>query len=725
MGDDRNAGRVRLVLVGGGHTHVHVLRSLAMRPEPALRVTLVSPFSYATYSGMVPGVLAGQYEIGAARIDVRALAGRARAGFIAGRALGVDAERRRLELEGRPALAYDLLSLDIGSRPAESQRVASGAPVLLVKPIEVAAEGVEKAFAAPPPAGGRRVVIVGAGPGGTEVAFALAARLEREPSGSVTVVDLAPLPVAERGARTAARVLKAFARRGIAFIGSSEVQAVDGRGVHLAGGRLLEASLVVWATGAAGPTLLRDSGLPVDRRGFLRVGNDLRSVEHGEIFAAGDCATLEGYPDLAKAGVFAVRQGRVLAHNLRAAARGANVRLQVYVPQSRFLSLLNTGDGRAILSYGPLAAEGRWAWRLKDRIDRAFIRKYARPAPGAAAKMGGEMIPCGGCAAKAGADVLARVLARLDLPPSEGVLAGLRPPDDAAVFAHPPGTLAVATADMFPPFDDDLHLVGQVAAVNAASDLYAMGAEGSAALALVCLPQGDERQAEEDLEQLLGGAVHALRRLAIPLAGGHTIAGEQALVGFSMHGWARPERLLRKAGARPGDRLVLSKPLGTGVVLAAARAGCAAAEWTEAAHASMLRSNRAMMHLLLDHEARACTDVSGFGLAGHLGEMLGAGAVGARIARRALPALPGSMDLLCAGWRSSFHETNRRAQSVTEASAGDPSLALMLDPQTSGGLLAAVPDAQLARLERACSAAGEPMHVIGEIVAGPASWELV
>ena len=712
-----------LVIVGGGHAHVHVLKSFTMRPEPSLRLTVVSPHSYATYTGMVPGVLAGQYRLREAQIDVRALAARAGAAFLADRVVRVEAQQRLIHLMDRPPLSYDLLSLDIGSQPSAADRVAEGASAWMVKPIEVAAVEIETALAQPPPAGGQQVVVVGAGAGGCEVAFALAARLRVDGQGSVTVCDRADRPLVTRHPRTSHAVQRAFATHDIHFIGEVVVVRVDAYGVRLADGRVLPASLVVWATGAAGPDLLARSGLPVDERGFLHVGDDLRCLEFPEILAAGDCATLTSYPNLPKAGVYAVRQGPVLAANLRAIARGRHTRR--FRPQRDFLALLNTGDGRAILSRGGLALCSRLAWHLKDRIDRRFIRLYERPPLADRDKMERPMIACGGCAAKVGADVLSRVLARLDLPRAEGVIVGLQEPDDAAVFAHPPGTLAVATTDAFPPFSDDLYLVGQVAANNAASDLYAMGADGAAAVAFVCLPHDNDGLAEQQLEHFLRGALVQLQQLGIPLVGGHTIAGEQTIVGFSMHGWVEPDGILRKGGAHVGDALVLTKPLGTGVVLAAARMGFADADWVEAVHASMLRSNRPAMQVLKRHGVRACTDVTGFGLAGHLSEMLRASGVGAQVAGDALPALPGALELLAAGWRSSFHATNARAvaPAASNRDAASAVRELCFDPQTSGGLLAAVPAEALNELRTDFATVGEDVFIIGEFVEGP-TWEL-
>lgn len=364
-----------LILVGGGHSHVLVLAAFAARPDPGLRVTVVSPGRYTTYSGMVPGVIGGQYALREAQIDVEALARRAGAAFASAHVVRVDARRREIELNDRSRLSHDLLSFDIGSQPVRSAPVEGGAPVVTLKPIEGALAAIDAALAVAPVSSGRRVIVVGAGAGGTEVACALAARLRGEPRASLVLCDLARRPVAGRGSRTAGLVERALAEARIHFVGGVSVERVTRTAVCLGDQRELPADLVVWATGAGAPALFAQSDLPVDGRGYLLVGPDLRCPVYPEIFAAGDCATMIPHPDLPKAGVYAVRQGPVLARNLRAAARGQPLR--AYRPQARFLALLNTGDGRAILSYGPFAARGRWAWRLKDWIDRRFIAQFA------------------------------------------------------------------------------------------------------------------------------------------------------------------------------------------------------------------------------------------------------------------------------------------------------------------------------------------------------------
>jgi selenide,water dikinase len=361
-----------LILAGGGHSHVLVLKALGDRPEPGLRVSVVSPDRFTTYSGMVPGVIGGQYALREAQIDVARLAERAGAAFVSASAVRVDAPRRVLELSTAAQLSYDLLSFDIGALAARSAAIDADAPVVAVKPIDAAIAAIE-AFLASRVPDRRGIVVVGAGAGGCEVALALSARL-RGGDAAITVCDEGPRPVPERGRRTSVLVARAFAEARITFVGGARVERLMRSGVRLTGGRELPAELIVWAAGASAPPLFAASQLPTDERGYLLVGDNLRCPAWPQIFAAGDCATLAGHPQLPKAGVYAVRQAPILERNLRAGARGDALR--PFRPQKRFLALLNSGDGRAILSYGAIAWRGRAAWWLKDRIDRRFVGQF-------------------------------------------------------------------------------------------------------------------------------------------------------------------------------------------------------------------------------------------------------------------------------------------------------------------------------------------------------------
>ena len=694
-----------------------------MRPEPNTRVTLISPSPRAVYSGMVPGTLVGLYGPDDGAIDVAALAARAGASFYSDTVVRVNTERRIVETASRGEIPYDLLSLDVGSRPLGIEAVRDLPDVVGAKPVEEAAPRIAAFLDQARSRGTGRVVVVGAGSGGIEVAFALRKQLPATPGGHVTLVEAGPavLPAgSDRMRRLVERLLRDY---GIETHVGRRFTSSEAGTVRLDDGTTIPAELVVWATGAEGLPFLTASGLATDERGFVRVDDHLRCVTAPEVFAVGDCARMESHPAMPRAGVFAVRQGPIVEENLRRSLRGRS--LLRYRPQSEFLSLLSTGDGRAAMSYRGLAAHGPAWWRLKDWIDRRFIEKYAPPkastlrrGPDVAATM--PMEACGGCAAKVDPDMLARVLSGLTDGPGMGLPIGLAAADDAAVLTPPKEGNLVFTVDAFPPFLADPLLVGEVAALNALSDVYAMGGTPTAALALVGVSARDGASREADLRQMMSGARAALDRLDVPLAGGHSIETDAPLIGFAVIGSVYPDATMTKGGASVGDRIVLTKPLGTGVVLAATRAGECPPEWTEATITSMREANDVAARCLNDAGVRCCTDVSGFGLAGHLAEMLRASDVGAEIYADALPALPGALELLRHEWRSSadaaLADSLRQAVAPIDLPGDDPRLGLLRDPQTSGGLVAAVPQRLWPEVRRRFADASLELVPIGTVV---------
>ncbi|HWN15831.1 MAG TPA: FAD-dependent oxidoreductase, partial [Candidatus Dormibacteraeota bacterium] len=359
-----------LVLVGGGHTHIQVLRAWAMDPAPGVRVTVVVDRPVAVYSGMVPGFVAGQYRQDELEIDVRPLAMRAGARFIVAAATGLDPSQRRVILEGRPPLAYDTISFDVGSTIAGLDRPGIAEHAIPTRPIGAFVRSadaiIERARGRP----GFRLVVVGAGAGGVELVFAFRARFEREGIGGASVALLEAGPTVLPGYPAAAvRAIERNARaRGIEIRCGVLVARASADHVELESGEIIPADALVWVTGAASLPIFDGAGLERDPAGFVRVRPTLQAVGHDEIFAVGDCASLLTDPHLPKAGVYAVRQGPTLIANLRARVMGGSMRR--YRPQRDFLSLLNLGDGRALASKWGTALEGQWAFTLKDWIDR-------------------------------------------------------------------------------------------------------------------------------------------------------------------------------------------------------------------------------------------------------------------------------------------------------------------------------------------------------------------
>lgn len=374
----------RLLLVGAGHVHLEILRRLALEPTPELETTVVSLEERHFYSGMTPGYLAGQYTAADISSDVRAIARRAGARCVIGAATRLDPAARQVALQDGRTLPYDLVSFNIGSLLAGSDGPAA-AHAERIKPLQHVARLKERvdALAHGDPTRPARVVVVGAGAGGVEVAFAAAAILDRGGRArEITVVDRGGRVLHDYGRPFQRLAERALRERAIGLRLGVGVIAVDADQVVLEDGEVLPSDLAVWLTGPQGAPLLGASGLPTEPRGFLWIEDTLRSTADPRVFAVGDCGTFRQFPAIAKSGVYAVREAPILWHNLLASARGRP--LVSYRPQRSFLSILNTADGRALLSYKALRSWSRWAWWLKDRIDRGFMRKYQQLATGIA-----------------------------------------------------------------------------------------------------------------------------------------------------------------------------------------------------------------------------------------------------------------------------------------------------------------------------------------------------
>ena len=368
-----------IVLVGGGHSHVQVLKSLAEQPLPFCRWTLVVDTPIAVYSGMVPGFIAGQYQANQLEIDVRHLAERADIQVVIARAVGIDPDKRRVLLENQASVAYDLASFDIGSTvagldsPGVREHAIATRPIgVFVQRIRLIIEQAQKHRSANP----FQVAVVGGGAGGVEVAFALEQRLRQEASIPVTLtlVESGPRILAGYPDSLRRRAYHNAERRGLKILCNRRVEAVHNDRVRLDGGEDLPCQVVLWVTGAVSQPIFKASGLPTDQRGFVHVRSTLQVEGHDELFAVGDCSTLLDYPQTPKAGVYALRQGPLITHNIRARVQGEP--LLSYRPQDDFLALLNLGDGSALGTKWGRSMEGRWVMKLKDFIDRRFMKRF-------------------------------------------------------------------------------------------------------------------------------------------------------------------------------------------------------------------------------------------------------------------------------------------------------------------------------------------------------------
>jgi len=367
----------RLVLVGGGHAHVEVLRRFGRAPAPGVELVLVSPHPLTPYSGMLPGLVAGHYDHAAVHIDLEHVCRFAGARFLQTRAAGVDPRRRVATLADGSALEFDSVSLDVGSAPATAGVPGAAEHAAGVKPVDRFLRAWD-AWRERARAGAlRRLLVVGGGAAGVEIVLAMQYRLAGE-GGFAGAVQCALATDVDRllpmhPPRVQAILARILGERGVRLHLSTAAARIEPGAMVAATGERIEADAIVWATGAAAPPWLRETGVALDAAGFVAVNESLQSISAENVFAAGDCAAMLGHPR-PRSGVFAVRQGPPLAANLRAALEGRP--LARYVPQAHALALVSAGDRYAVAARGRWAAEGRWAWRWKDWIDRRFVARY-------------------------------------------------------------------------------------------------------------------------------------------------------------------------------------------------------------------------------------------------------------------------------------------------------------------------------------------------------------
>ena len=652
-----------LLLAGGGHSHALLLKRWGMQPErrPQQSITLVNRSSTALYSGMVPGLIAGVYQRDELAIDLRQLCDRAGVAFVEAEIIGLEPEQNRLKLQGRPELHFDWLSLDVG---AVSRPSAAGIPI---KPLEASLAFLESEDPSDP----RPLRVIGAGAAGLEVVLALRRRWpQRE------------LQLQQRSGQLDPGIQEVLQRARIALIEDNTPHS---------GPSLL-------CTGSLGPAWLATAGLPVDSDGRIRTDRCLRVEGHPSLFASGDCAVISASPRPAS-GVWAVRAGRTLATNLEAACQGQP--LHPWQPQRQALQLIGSHEDAAWARWGHwrLGPSPLW-WRLKQSIDRSFMAGFERPA----AMANAAPMACRGCAAKLPAQPLAAALERVGL--------GGQPEDAASL---PGSEQLLQSVDGFPALVSDPWLNGRLTALHACSDLWACGARVSSAMATVTLPMVSAEEQQELLVQTLAGIRSVLDEQGAELIGGHTMESRSAppvpaslgiQITLTVNGNS-PKSPWLKTGLRPGDALLISRPLGTGVLFAGTMTGATKATDLDAALKGMACSQHVLLGQIepIREGIHACTDITGFGLLGHLGEMLqNSPGLTVELDGSAIPAYPGALDLFKRGVSSTLAPSNRTAWRWLEGpvqlkqppSAG--LLELLVDPQTCGPLLLACSSATAAQL---------------------------
>lgn len=700
-----------LVLIGGGHTHALVLRKWGMKPLAGVRLTVINPGPTAPYSGMLPGFVAGHYSRDELDIDLVKLCRFAGARLILGAADGVDRTAKTVSVAGRSPIAFDVLSIDVGitsAMPALSGFADHGTPAKPLGPFASKWEHYRTTAEAP------QVAVIGGGVAGAELAMAM--RHSLDANATVYLIDRDDV-LGDLGTTARAKMRAALDSNDVQIVEQADVTHIDRTGVQLGDGRHIIAGFVTGAAGAKPHDWQADIGITL-HDGFITVSPTLQSSDPA-IFAVGDCAHMAANPR-PKAGVFAVRQAPVLTHNLRAVLSGGD--LQNYTPQGDYLKLISLGKKNALAEKFGTAVSGPLLWRWKDQIDRKFMDQFVNlpqmetPQLPRDVALGvvdalGDRPMCGGCGAKVGRGALREVLA--DLPTNNRDDIQSITGDDAAIL-RTGGQTQIMTTDHLRSFAADPVTMTRIAAIHALGDAWAMGAAPQAATATIILPRMSPELQRRTLAEIMQTAHSVMGDAGAAIVGGHSSLGDELTIGFTITGLcdAAPITI---AGAKAGDVLILTKPIGSGVLMAAEMAGQARGADVVAALGLMETGQAKAAQILSD--AHAMTDVTGFGLAGHLSGICEASGVDAIIDLDAVPLMQGALELATAGMRSSLFKDNRSGAGPVFGAIG-PKGDLLFDPQTAGGLLAAVDASQANDVLLALQAAGYPAAIIGEIQAG-------
>ena len=710
-----HAKQLHLVLIGGGHAQVQVLKSFAMKPVDGLAITLITDVLNAPYSGMLPGFVEGVWQADDIHIDLTRLASFAGASLIHAPVSAIDPKARLIHFENRPSLGYDILSLNCGAVPDLDKIKGADSHSIAVKPIahflkQLPDKNDENTA----------INIIGAGVAGLELAFAFCKKYESQ-SIDINVFSRAQSILPSMPAKAGTLISRLAKDKGITIHDNTAISAMDEAHITSTDGRTFTSGLNFVVTGVKASPFIASLAGALDKDGFVSVSDTLQSPYFPEIFAAGDVASIKGYPR-EKAGVFAVRAGAILAENLRRMIYQQP--LKKWRPQKRYLALIGTGDGKAVAIRNGFVAHHSLFWTLKVRIDKAFMDKF-NDLPEMTAKaplalplyqtqysthantqdQGGSdpifaAMRCTGCAAKASASLLDKAMRRaVTSAEALGVDKALLAHDGA--LSEDAGLTPAITADLRHSFDSlaqmvpDPFVFAQIAVNHALSDLYVAGAVPLYAQAHINLEEASEPYQQEVATQILTGALVGLGAAQARLIGGHTSQSRAASVGFAVTG-AQTHHF---ASYEPSHkyRLVMTKKLGIGTALAASMRQKAGSALHQQVIDAMLLSNQYAAECFFAHGAIAMTDITGFGLARHTQNLLQrfVETFGLRLSLSALPIFDGIEALIKSDIRSSLFDKNRQAGMVTPApSLGtDWRLNLLFDPQTSGGVLALLPEA--------------------------------
>lgn len=708
-----------LVLIGGGHSHALVLLKWGMRPLPGTRVTVINPGPTAPYSGMLPGHIAGHYSREELDIDLVQLARFAGARVILSRATGLDAHAKTVTLQDGRIIPFDVASIDIGITSELPDIPGFSDHAIGAKPLDVYAQvWADYLDQARVSGQAEPVAVIGGGVAGVELSLAMAHALKHATGQAQITLLEGQDEILSADPKVRPFLQKTLEEYGVTICKNAVISEITAKGPRLETGEIITAGLTIGVAGALPQRWLTTTDLPLTE-GFVNVNSFLQVIGFDDIFSVGDCVHLTHAPR-PKAGVYAVRAAAVLFDNLRGRLTGHAMR--PFHPQKDYLKLISLGQQSALAEKWGRVWQGPWLWRVKNHIDQKFMRMFKElPAMSNAdmppvltldvdAEMAGGQPICGGCGSKVGAGALARALESLPVSQRQDVLTGRG--DDAAVLKISQQN-QVFTTDHLKAFTEDPAVMARVGAVHALGDVWAMGGRAQAVLVNVILPRMSETLQARTLAEIMGAAQQVFAAEGAEIVGGHTTQGPEMTIGFTITGPV--DTPVTHAGAQVGDVLILTRPIGSGVLLAAEMQAKANGRDIAKLLTTMSQPQGKAAEILRD--SNAMTDVTGFGLAGHLQAICRASHVGAELDLARILTYEGATDLVEKGFKSTLYNSNLNHAPVINAQGSVGKL--LHDPQTAGGLLAAVPADQADKILSQLQEHSIPAAQIGRIIDGP------
>ncbi len=701
-----------IVLAGGGHTHSLLLRRWAMNPDsrPGCEITLINRSSTTLYSGMLPGLISGHYSIDEVEIDLRRLTQLSGVGLIVAEIVGLDLINRQILLDNRPPINFQVLSLNVGCQTFSNKELveqSSELEIMPIKPVEKALSWLQKQDEEVAKSSCSAFTIVGSGFTAIEVALALR---NRWPSRKLF------LKLNKENLQYSFEKVLAAARVEIIY-NDEDMQ-----------------SPALFCTGINLPEWLKSSELPINPDSRILTSNTFQVQGNPSIFATGDCAVIKDFY-CPPSGVFAVKSSKPLARNLESLVKG--LPLKNWYPPIDFLQLIGFQKTSSQTSYS-IASWNKFVigpspflWNIKERIDRRFMQKFNETKEKDVALMTSkDVLRCRGCASKLPADLLKTALMDAGF-----VSISNEPKDAVEIVALENGNKIFQTVDSFPALVSDPWLNGRISALHASSDLWASGAKVETAQALITLPIAAPSIQKELLSQTLSGIESVLKSQGACLIGGHTNEARSipptpnslgVQVGLCLNGRLVDNQTpFNKGPLQKGDSLLLGGAIGTGVLFAAAMAGQSLPKELDQVLNTITSSRKKNFDTLVSlsqsyqylSPIHACTDVTGFGLLGHLGEMIELtnrlnkdlekdSTVNVQLYANSIPVFDGALLMLKKGFYSTLSPANRSSFKLLNTYLDkDPIvklvvdkckidsleykalMELIIDPQTCGPLL--------------------------------------